>query len=123
MYELQQNVPGSLAFPNQLVAQQLVPQSLFGGLLGRRFGNTNTYGCGPSGSLGGPRPLLPFGVDPVALVYMQQAQLAQIQQQQQLAPQSVNAASPYGQQVSPFDVNPLAAALAYQQALALRAMM
>lgn len=121
MYELQQYVPSGGAFPNQLVPQQLVPQSLFGGLLGRRFGTT--YGCGPSGSLGGPRPLMPFEVDPVALAYMQQAQLAQIQQQQQFAPQSVGAASPYDQQLSPYDIHPLAAALAYQQAQALRTML
>lgn len=124
MYELQQYAPVGGAFPNQFVPQQFVPQSLFGDLLGRRFGNTNTYGCGPSGSLGGPRPLLmPFDVDPVAQAYLQLAQLAQIEQQQQCAPQGLTATSPYGQQLSPFDVNPVAAALAYQQAQALRAML
>jgi hypothetical protein len=116
MYELQQFVPGGGAYPNQFVPQQLMPQSLFSGLLGRRF-NTPSYGtCGPSGSLGGGRPsLLPFDVDPVALAYLQQAQIQQQQQlqQQQFAPQSV---SPYGQQLSPYDMNPVAAALAYQQA-------
>lgn len=57
------------------VPQQLAPQSLFSSLLGRQY--ANTYGCGPSGSLGQRIPnLLPFGVDPVALAYAQQAQLA-----------------------------------------------
>jgi hypothetical protein len=121
MYELQQFVPGGGAYPNQFVPQQLMPQSLFSGLLGRRF-NTPSYGtCGPSGSLGGGRPsLLPFDVDPVALAYLQQAQIQQQQQQQQFAPQSVN---PYGQQLSPYDMNAVAAALAYQQAQALRSML
>lgn len=119
MYEFQQFVPGGGAYPNQFVPQQLIPQSLFGGLLGRRFGTPNYGTCGPSGSLGGGRPpLLPFNVDPVALAYLQQAQ--QQQQQQQFAPQAVN---PYGQQLSPYDINPVAAALAYQQAQALRSML
>lgn len=90
--------------------QQLRPQGLFGDLLGRRY--SNTYGCGPSGSLGGPRPLLPFEVDPVALAYLQQAQ-----QQQQFAPQA------WAGNLTPFDVDPVAAAYAYQQAQAMRAML
>jgi hypothetical protein len=54
---------------------QLAPQGIFSNLLGRQY--ANTYGCGPSGSLGQRIPnLLPFGVDPVALAYARQAQLA-----------------------------------------------
>ena len=95
-----------------------MPQSLFGGLLGHRFGTPNYGTCGPSGSLGGGRPqLLPFQVDPVALAYLQQAQQAQIQQRQ-FAPQALNL---YGQQLSPYDINPVA--LAYQQAQALRSIL
>jgi septal ring factor EnvC (AmiA/AmiB activator) len=83
-----------------LLQQQLAPQGWFGNLIGQvgrplggaiggLFGNAglgSTIG-GVAGQLG---QLLPFGADPVAQAYAQQAQqaqLAQLAQQGQLAPQ------------------------------------
>lgn len=57
--------------------QQLMPQSLFSGLLGQRF--SQSHGCGPSGSLGQRMPgfgLSPFDVDPVSAAYAYQQALA-----------------------------------------------
>lgn len=50
MYGLQQYVPSGQTFTGEYVPQELMLQSFLGGLLGRRL--SESYGCGPSGSLG-----------------------------------------------------------------------
>ena len=75
MYELQQNIPLGQAYNTGIVPPHLLPQGFLSGLLGRRY--ADSYGCGPTGSLGQRQPaLLPFGADPALAL------------QSQLAPQS-----------------------------------
>lgn len=77
MYGLQQFTPDGRTFSGQFVPQQLMPPSLLGGLLGRRL--SQSYGCGPSGSLGQRMPGFgwsPFDVDPVTAAYAYQQALA-----------------------------------------------
>jgi hypothetical protein len=100
MYELQQYVPGAGTFTGGYVPQELMPQSLFGGLLGHRL--SDSIGCGPSGSLGQTIPnfgfplgggagnaVLPFSVDPVALALSHQQTAAGGYVPQQLMLQSL----------------------------------